>query len=425
MIPFMKKLRWITPRFDTSLCLFSALACLATAEEIQPTLRDKKGTWRLTWSDEFNGTDAQLDAQWQSQNGPSGHILCSRWRENALVSAGTLKLLNKKQKRGGQEWTSGNIWTKKQFQYGYFECRYRYAAATGTNNSFWLMTTNKQAPARGKSFEIDINEGHFPCEVNTNIHNWTDVTIVDGKRKHPSSSKSFHFGSEPSVSLSLEIPIQTRRLRLSTAQTGQVRLSEFRAFNVHPAGYPDALRPRANSSPGLINYACEKTTIARSSNPPNASDAALIDGKIDTAWISQSKGEKFIEITFAEPRTLGCIQFISGSGTSAGTIKNGLDQYQLSYEKEGKWVELSRRDASNPPQNFARDYQTYGLEWTEKHLIFYFNGQEIRREPNRFCFSPAPIWLSLAIIPWGGAITDAIDGTQMEVDYVRVFQRQP
>ena len=57
--------------------------------------------------------------------------MTNRWRENASVSNGTLKLLNKKEKRGGNDWTSGNIWTKEKFQYGYFECRYRYAAATG------------------------------------------------------------------------------------------------------------------------------------------------------------------------------------------------------------------------------------------------------------------------------------------------------
>jgi hypothetical protein len=39
-----------------------------------------------------------------------------------------------------------------------------------------------------------------------------------------------------------------------------------------------------------------------------------------------------------------------------------------------------------------------------------------------FCHSPAPVWLSLAIIGWGGRITDAIDGTFMEVDHVRIDQ---
>ena len=100
--------------------------------------------WILKWSEEFDGLDANLDERWNSQNGPSGHILCSRWRENAKVNDGTLRLINKKEKRGGQDWTSGSITTKEKFLYGYFECRYRYAAAEGTNNSFWLMTHSRQ-----------------------------------------------------------------------------------------------------------------------------------------------------------------------------------------------------------------------------------------------------------------------------------------
>ena len=147
--------------------------------------------WTLAWSEEFDGPDSKIEDRWISQNSASTHILSSRWRENAVVANGTLKLLNKKEKRGGQDWTSGNIWTREHFQYGYFECRYRYAAAEGTNNSFWIMTTSKP-PAGKKSFEIDINEGHYPHEINTNIHNWSDIKVVNGKKTHPSSSKSFN-----------------------------------------------------------------------------------------------------------------------------------------------------------------------------------------------------------------------------------------
>jgi beta-glucanase (GH16 family) len=74
--------------------------------------------------------------------------------------------------------------------------------------------------------------------------------------------------------------------------------------------------------------------------------------------------------------------------------------------------------------NLAKEFQTYGLEWTDTTLIFYFNGRELRREKNTFCDHPAPVWLSLAVIPWAGTITDAIDGTRMEVDYVRVYRRK-
>ncbi len=240
--------------------------------------------WELAWSDEFDYPDVRLTNAWVSQNGPSGHILCSRWRENAVVSNGTLRLLSRKERRGGQAWTAGSIWTRQAFQYGYFECRYRYGAAEGLNNSFWLMPTTKAPPGR-KHFEIDVNEGHYPNKVSSNIHNHSDRTVVNGKTTHPTSSRSFTFGARPDV------------------------------------------RPES-------------------------------------------------------------------------AVKTGAD-------------------------NFARDFHVHGLAWTAEELVFYLDGKELRREQNAFCHGPAPVWLSLAVIPWAGRITDAIDGAAMEVDYVRIYRRKP
>ena len=218
------------------------------------------GEWKLVFGDEFEGGDKEIDGQWEFQNGPSGHILCSRWRENASVSDGVLKLTARKEPRGGQEWTAASMWTKRKFNYGYFECRYKYAAATGTNNSFWLMTQGMAKDAAGK-FEIDINEGHYPDEVNMNIHNWSG--------KH--WAKSAH-------------------------------------------------------------------------------------RKIDGA-------------------------------------------------------------------DLAKAFHVYGLEWNEKELVWYFDGREMRREKNSICHKEAPVLLSLAIFKWAGPVTDAIDGKAMEVDWVRVYQK--
>jgi beta-glucanase (GH16 family) len=230
--------------------------------------------WQLVWNEDFNYSDAQLDSEWFSQNGPNTHILCSRWRDNAVVENGILHLNNRKENRGGQEWTSASIWTKKQFQYGRFECRYKYAAAIGTNNSFWLMTTGI-VPATGKKFEIDINEGHYPVEINTNLHNWSDVTTdpITGKSQHPSDHKSLDFSS-----------------------------------------VPDA--------------------------------------------------------------------------------------------------------------NLSKDFHVYGLEWTKDSLIYYFDGKVIRRMRNDFCHSPVPVYLSEAIISWAGVVTDVINGTSMDVDWVKVYKQK-
>lgn len=215
----------------------------------------------LVWEDAFSGVTADLDANWNFQNGPSGHILCSRWRENAVVTNGLCRLLNKKETRGGQDWTSASLSTKRQFTYGYFECRYRYGAATGLNNSFWLMTRGGTTNTPGR-FEIDINEGHFPDSVNMNIHNWSG--------KHWAKSK---------------------------------------------------------------------------------------------VW--KAKGH-----------------------------------------------------------DLSQAFHVYGLEWSENALVWLFDGAEIRRETNAICHSQAPVLLSSAIMKWAGPVTDKIDGTAMEVDYVRIYQRR-
>lgn len=227
--------------------------------------------WELSWTDDFDyaGRD-QLLQNWNSAKGPTSHTLCSRWPENVEVSDGTLRLINRKESRGGQDWTSGSIWTKRYFKYGYFECRYRYAAATGTNNSFWLSVLTGE-PDEGKRFELDINEGHYPSEINVNIHNWTDSTVDEkGNSTHPSSQTKHSF----------------------------------------------------------------------------------------------------------------------------------------------------------PKIDFSRGFHVFGMEWDEKQFVFYLDGKEIRRSPNEFAFSPASLLLSEAILPWAGEVTDAIDGTFMEVDFVRVYKRR-
>lgn len=219
----------------------------------------EKPGWALILQDEFDGITADLDTNWNFQNGPSGHILCSRWRENAVEENGLCRLLNKREKRGGQEWTSASLRTKRVFKYGYFECRYRYGASTGLNNSFWLMTQGGTTNTPGR-FEIDINEGHFPNSVNMNIHNWSG--------KHWAKSKE---------------------------------------------------------------------------------------------W--KAKGH-----------------------------------------------------------DLSQAFHVYGFEWSSTALVWFFDNQEIRRETNAICHGAAPVLLSSAIMKWAGPVTDAIDGTAMEVDYVRVYQ---
>lgn len=391
-----------------------------------PAVIDTTQNWTMTWYDEFDYANAQLDKNWVSQNGSNTHILSSRWRENVEVNNNLLFLHNRKEERGGQQWTSGSIWTKKRFTYGYFECRYKYASATATNNSFWLMSRDGE-PSMGKKFEIDINEGHYPNEINTNIHQWSDIHIDSlGKKSHYSHHKGYPFGAKPGYSIQLEIPVKTNKIRFISQHKGHFNIGEFSVYGVNGGNYPDVMAMATNKDMGAVKNLAASQNVKISSSGSyndNHSEWKLTDGKPNTSWTSQKLGSKWITFEWQNMITVGCIQFLNGWKDNKGSWRNLITDYKLQYLKDGKWVDISTLDVSKD-YNFGEEFHTYGLLWNEEELVFYFDGKEIRREKNEFCFSPTPIWLSLAIIKWSGVVTDAIDGTSMQVDYVRYYQNK-
>ncbi|WP_010134585.1 family 16 glycosylhydrolase [Ochrovirga pacifica] len=384
--------------------------------------------WKLAWEDDFNYENKDLDKQWESANHSSFNLYCSRWRENAVVRNGELHLDIRKEKRGGQDWTAGSVWTKKKFKYGYFECRYKYAGGEATNNSFWLMTKPRKEPSEGKIFEIDINEGHYPNEVSTNIHNWSDITVLpNGKKKHPSYSKQFYFGAKPAYSIQLELPVETQKIRFVSHNSSRFNIGEFRVYNVIESGeYPEVLSPTADQDiPGLINYARSKDATISSSGSfsKKASESNLVDGNPFSSWSTQQKGDKWVEFEWKQPIKVGCIQFTNGWRDKNKNWRSLIHQYKVQYLKDGKWRDISVLDAG-ADNDFSEEFHTYGLEWNKDELVFYFDGKELRRTKNEFCYSETPIWLSLALIKWHGVLKDDLDGKSMKVDYVRYYQKK-
>lgn len=164
-----------------------AAAVFVTACHAGPPSTSK---WNLVFSDEFNGSSLDR-SKWTSDNGPTNpsaawmaEYLSTRWADNVVMSDGMCHLVIKKQERvKGVPWTAASISTS-QFsqQYGYFEAKIRYAGSTGVNNAFWLDTGAVNS-GTGKHFEIDINEGHYPAEINLNYHDWS------GEKDHPDPKK--------------------------------------------------------------------------------------------------------------------------------------------------------------------------------------------------------------------------------------------
>ena len=139
---------------------------------------DTSKNWTLTFSDEFNGTELDTE-KWVSENKENlwSALLSSRYPENLEVKDGCLYMHTKKNNPDpSNEWSTAYIWTKTFKQKcGYFEARYKYNAASGINNAFWLMTDGKTNGMNPGEHEIDINEGHYPNLSSHNLHFYDKV----------------------------------------------------------------------------------------------------------------------------------------------------------------------------------------------------------------------------------------------------------
>lgn len=217
-----------------------------------------KGRWQIIWQDNFSNDESWKN--WVTEDASPGHILSSRWRDNVRISRGRLLLLNKKETRGGRPWTTGCVYSRKMFRYGYIESRFRISKASGVNNAFWLFANSGNMEHH---FEIDIAEVHYSDKINLNIHD---------------------LGS--------------------------------------------SLR--------------------------------------------------------------------SKNGQSSSILHRG---------------------------RLAEGYHVYGVDWEADSIKFYVDNKLVRAELNLFCHEPAILSLSTAVLNWAGHISDSIDGTKMEIDYVRVYSR--
>ncbi|WP_298369544.1 family 16 glycosylhydrolase [uncultured Lutibacter sp.] len=375
--------------------------------------------WNLVWQDEFDYSNKKLDQNWESQNGPSGHILCSRWRENAVVKNGVLELQARKENRGGQEWTAGNIWTKRRFGYGYFESRYKYAGAAGTNNSFWLMPQGVNLNTEEIVCELDINEGHFPNEVNTDRHHHQSGGSYNGQLGYTE-------GLSPAYAHSFNNSIKTKRIRFSSNNSTHFHLREFRIYETNNNCYPtNLLSDNADSSvSGLKNLALEGNVEITASGVlrDEFKVNSVADGSLSSSWVSQKTGEKWLEFSWPSEQSIGHIQFINGWQKDA-VWHAFITDYKIEAEVNGEWVELANFDVETK-HNYAEEYHVYGVDWNVENVKFYFDNKLIRTLPNTECTDDLNIWLSLAILEHAGEVTDAIDGTSMKVDYVKYYQKK-
>ncbi|WP_372755768.1 discoidin domain-containing protein [Mariniflexile sp.] len=159
-----------------------------TPENVQPNNPVLGGTWKLDFSDEFNGTSVD-ESKWQIDNStksraarPNIGIYDWRWKpQNVSVENGNLIL--KVNKINGSSMTNGSINTYQKYHtmYGYFEARIKVGdASKGTHTAFWL-----QGPNMG-NVDGTANDG---AEIDIFETAWTgdytkSVVHIDGYGAH-------------------------------------------------------------------------------------------------------------------------------------------------------------------------------------------------------------------------------------------------
>jgi beta-glucanase (GH16 family) len=82
-----------------------------------------------------------------------------------------------------------------------------------------------------------------------------------------------------------------------------------------------------------------------------------------------------------------------------------------------------RADQKHRKLQGGGDFHVYGVRWTQDAIQWYVDGTKVREQSGHPCHAPLAVRLSTAVVKgFMGAVTDKINGTEMQVDYVRVYQ---
>ena len=128
-------------------------------------------------------------------------------------------------------------------------------------------------------------------------------------------------------------------------------------------------------------------------------------------WLYKSmihvNNTKYCEIDINEGRMPGTVQ--TAEHFSDDNMENRSSRYAY------QWM----------TDNYSDGYHIFALEWTEDALIWYVDGREIRRRATTYSNQPMQVYLSTAIMKDATEeeLLKDVDGSAMEVEYVRVYQR--
>jgi hypothetical protein len=143
---------------------FLCLPILGIGQSVVKPLVPNANDLQLVFQDEFNANtlDWNVWASLDAANKTSGGLKVGRWKENAVLADGLLKLMVKKGNRPDSDWTAAFIWLKKTYGSNtYYESKFRVTNEPGINNAFWtscIGSLDNKTRSYKNRYEIDVVE---------------------------------------------------------------------------------------------------------------------------------------------------------------------------------------------------------------------------------------------------------------------------
>ncbi len=146
----------------------------------------------------------------------------------------------------------------------------------------------------------------------------------------------------------------------------------------------------------------------------------------------------FVTENAPEPRDASEIDVFEMLGTRPSTVMGtnlhigycdcGINDCHCSYLNDRMCPEVDPRilchglDVYIP--DYSEDFLTYGLEWTPFKIIWYVNGKMVRSSANPGIHLPVRVIFNLAITPWDLPDDSTLFPSEMEIDYLRIYQTE-
>lgn len=195
-----------------SLFLLAAGHPLAADTPLGPlTPGGKPDGYKLVWADEFDGAGLPDARKWEYDVGANKtgwaneelQYYARARQENTRVADGKLHITARDERLsnaadfGGQDYTSGRLYTRGKFEftYGFVEVRAKLPCGPGTWPAIWMLGTSQGWPEQG---EIDIMEhsgmkrGEVLASLHTGAYNWPNNTQISYATRVEDACDAFH-----------------------------------------------------------------------------------------------------------------------------------------------------------------------------------------------------------------------------------------